>query len=484
MRRFLTVLALVVVIWPAATFNPRSGLSAQQRTRNVVLSVGQNEATFLILADIHFNPLADDLDPRVFAQLNSRPVQDWQAIFQSVANDRISRDGEDANYALFVSALNAAKSSGRKYDYVLVMGDYLTHNFPQKYALYRPDGKGYENFAVKTMVFVSRMIQQAFPTLPVYGAFGNNDSTTGDYSPPGEVLLRTLAKEWKVIGADREASKDFLAGGYYALPHPTVPNAEFIVLDSTFFSSRYDTPSIAKGDRGAVELDWLAAKLKEAARNRTTAILIMHIPPGIDAYDSSKSGECGKPSLFWKRPYLDSFLTIIDSHESALRDSYAGHLHTDDFRIFTDAARTPFLEMHIAPSISRDHHNKPAFEIGVYDKSSGALQDYEVISLKNMPSVSGEAPQTEWTPAYDFRQESGNQTYGPQTMQTLTDIVRSNDALRQRYMDFYKAQMSPGLPIGPVTMSNWRLYSCAQTEMTPENYESCACPAHAANPVP
>jgi len=466
-------------MWPAAIFNRIAGISAQQRIRDVSLSVGQNQGTFLMLADIHFDPFADDLDPRVFAQLSSRPAQDWQGIFQSSGEKSVAHDGEDANYPLLISALNAAKSSGRQYDYVLVMGDYLTHKFPQKYALYRPDGKGYENFVVKTAVFVSRMIQQAFPTLPIYGALGNNDSTTEDYGAPGDALLGALAKEWKIISTDREASKDFLAGGYYALPHPTVPNAELIVLDSTFVSIRYDTPSITKGDRGANELNWLEGKLKQAEEKRKTAILIMHIPPGIDVFESAKSGACGEPALFWKRPYLDSFLSIINSHESALRDSYAGHIHTDDFRVFADTGGSPFLQMHIAPSISRDHHNSPGFEIGVYDKSNGALVDYELIALKNTPDLLGGVAEPVWGAAYDFRQESGAQAYGPETLKTFSELIRSNDNLRQRYMNFYRARMSSGMPIN---MANWRLYSCAETEMTPDNYEQCACPAHERNP--
>jgi sphingomyelin phosphodiesterase acid-like 3 len=473
MKRFLAALILLAFLWPTRPFTPRGSLSAQQRHQEVTLSVEQNQGTFLMLSDIHFNPLADDIDPKVFARLNSRPARDWQAIFQAAQKTPIARDGEDANYALLVSALDAAKSSGQKYDYILVMGDFLTHKFSQQYAVYRPDGNGYEDFATKTMVFVSQMIQQAFPSVPIYNAFGNNDSTTGDYMAPGSALLGTLAKEWKTVAADRDAVRDFLSGGYYEVRHPTAPNSEFIILNSTFFSRHYDMPSIAQGDRGRNELDWLDSKLKKAEEQHKSAVLIMHIPPGMDVFESAKSGACDNPTIFWKRPYLDSFLRIINSHLSALRDSYAGHTHTDDFRIFSDAGGSPFLQMHIVASISRDHHNNPAFEIGVYDKTSGALVDYEVVALKNAPGAAGEAAQPSWKPAYDFRQESA-QEYGPATLQALSDIIRSNDSLRRRYMDFYKAEMSAG---APVNNANWRFYSCGETEMTPENYQGCACPA-------
>lgn len=479
MRRFVVALILITFAWPAAIVHRNTNLSAQQRTREVSLSVGQNQGTFLILTDIHFDPFADDLDPKIFAQLNSRPVRDWQAIFRSAVSRNVSKDGQDANYALFVSALNAAKTSGQRYDYVLVMGDYLTHNFPQKYAAYRPGGKGYEAFAIKTMVFVSQMIQQTFPMTPVYGVLGNNDSTTGDYAAPGDALLGALSKDWKIIAADRGASKSFAVGGYYALPHPIVRNSEIIVLNSTFFSSRYDTPSIAKGNQGAVELNWLEATLRNVEEQHKTAVLLMHIPPGIDAFESAKSGACSKSALFWKRGYLDSFVKTIQGHESALRDGYAGHLHAEDFRLLTNADGNPSLQIHIAPSVSRDHHNKPAFEVGVYDKESGNLVDYEVITLKSVSDAPGEAPQIDWQPTYDFRQESGGETYSPATLQTLSEILRANEGLRRRYLDFYKSQIAPGAPIN---MGNWRYYSCSETEISPEDYEKCACPAREANP--
>jgi sphingomyelin phosphodiesterase acid-like 3 len=472
MRQLLTAVVFLGLIWPATVTQESTSLAASQRNQNGSLSVGQNEGTFLILSDLHFDPFAD-LDPKTFGRLNSRPVQDWPAIFKSSDAQKISADGMDSNYTLLVSALDAAKGSRLQYDYVLVMGDYLTHNFPQKYRAYRPDGKGYQEFVIKTFAFVSQMIQGAFPSIPVYSALGNNDSLIGDYSPPGDALLAALAKEWKTIARDREISRTFRAGGYYAVPHPTVRSSEFIILNTAFLSQRYDTPSIINGDQGAAELDWLDSQLTQLSAKQQTAVLIMHIPPGIDGFASSRAGNCSKPTLFWKRPYLDSFLAIIKRHENILRDAYAGHLHTDDVRIFTDASGRPFLQLHIAPSISRDHRNNPEFEIGAYDKNSGALLDYELASLKDKSNTPGETAQPQWGFAYDFQQESGT-PYSPQALMTLSDIIRSSAVLRKRFVDLYAAQASGG---APVNAGNWRFYSCAETEMTPEDFNSCACSA-------
>ena len=470
----------LILMSPLAIATNHTAFAAQQRAREVSLSVGKNEGTFLMLSDIHFDPFSG-LNPRTFAQLKSHPVKDWQSIFQSAENQVVSSDGKDTNYSLLASAIDAAKNSGWQCDYVLMMGDYLAHNFSQQYRTYQPGGAGYQEFAVKTLVFVNRMIQQGFPHIPVYGALGNNDSTTDDYAAPGGALLEALDKEWKVISTNKKASKDFLAGGYYTIPHPTVPNSEFVVLNTAFLSERFVHPSSAsEKDQALIQLKWLDLKLNQLTAEHKTATLIMHIPPGIDAFESSKPGECSMPTPLWKRPYLDSFLTIIGNHEDILRDSFAGHTHVDDFRVFTSATGDPFMQMHIAPSISREHHNNPAFEIGVYDKSNGALLDYAVTSLRNALNVSGEAAGPTWRLAYDFRQESRSQSYGPETLNFLAKVIRSNDVLRKRYMDFYKAQMSPS--VTPIDMANWRFYSCAETEMSDAAFEECACPRSEANP--
>ena len=118
----------------------------------------------------------------------------------------------DTNYALLAATADAVKSSATHYDYAIVTGDFLAHDFPQKYRAVRPDGGGYQEFAIKTIVFTSRMIQQAFPSVPVYQTLGNNDSVEADYAAPGRPLLEALAKEWKAVAANRNATRDFLAG--------------------------------------------------------------------------------------------------------------------------------------------------------------------------------------------------------------------------------------------------------------------------------
>lgn len=430
-----------------------------------------------MLSDIHFDPFFE-AKPSLIKKLASSPVEEWQSIFESSGNDAVSPDGSDCNYALLASALQAARDSGVQYDYILVTGDFLGHEFERKYRAYNPDGSGYQDFVIKTMLFVNRTIEQAFPGVSVYGTLGNNDSTGGDYAAPGKAIFAALAKEWKVIAVPPDAQRDFLDGGFYAVPHPTVPSQEFIVLDTSFWSNRYHRDASSNTpDQGAAEMNWLEAKLDQLRGMHKTAALIMHIPPGIDPYASSKLGGCDNPSLFWKQTYLDSFIKTIADHKDILRDSYAGHTHMDDFRVFADSTGQPYFQTHIVPSISRDHHNNPAFEIGVYEKTTGALIDYAVTYLKS-PSNAGTTEEPHWTPEYDFREASSFPSYSPASLETIAGLIRSSELIRKRFMDFYKPQIPLALS---ALLKDWRYYSCAQTEITPSTFRGCACPSPAAS---
>ena len=438
-------------------------------------SPGPNEGTFLLLSDIHLDPLTGT-DPHVVQQLLASPVERWQSIFQSSPDRQISPNGADSNYALLASALEAARRSGVHYDYIIITGDFLGHDLSAKYSRFTHSDAGYREFAIHTLVFVNRMAQQAFPGVPIFETLGNNDSTEGDYLDPGAPLLETLAKEWKVVAADPDATRDFLKGGYYAVPHPFVSNHEFIILNTAFWSNNYTGSSPGAVDPGFQELAWLKSELDRVQAAHKNATLLMHIPPGVDAYKSSQTDGCN-PTLFWKKPYQDSFLAILEAHASQIRDGYAGHTHVDDFivinTVINGTSGTPYFQIHITPSISRDHRNNPAFETGVYDKTSGALADYMATYLQSSSTAGDGSQGVAWVPEYDFRQLSHLPMYSPAALQTIALLIRSNDLIRQKFLDLYVSKASSS---GSAPIKDWLSYSCAQTEVSPDSFRGCACP--------
>jgi sphingomyelin phosphodiesterase acid-like 3 len=467
-RTFLMFLLLTSSFAIASSHRIDAQWSAGVRGSN--LPVGTDESAFLVLSDIHFDPFAN-ASPEMIDALITNPVEKWRAILEASEKPDISPDGADANYRLVQAALAAATQSGVKYDYVLVLGDFIAHRFPEKYRQFKSDGTGYEAFVIKTEAFVNRLIEQAFPDIPVYGVLGNNDSIVGDYSEAGAPLLKTLEKEWK-LEDHPGAVEDFLAGGYYAAPHPAVRDQELIVLYTTYWSYRFaSTGTAVPQDPGLVELNWLKSKLDAVQAAHKTAVLLMHIPPGVDAFASSNTEDCAKPILFWKAPYADTFVEILRKYKSVLRDSYAGHTHIDDFRVFGDSSGSAFFQTDIVPAISRDHHSPSGFQIGFYDKHSGALVDYAVSYMKGGAAANGTPA---WGRPYDFRAITGIPNYNPDALRTIVEITRSNDEVRKRFLSFV-GNLSPNSSSNMIA-SNWPLYSCAQTELTAIAFGKCACP--------
>ena len=471
--------------------------AADARAPNLLHPAGgaSNQGSLLMLADIHFDPFAD---PAIVPRLAAASVDQWPAIFQSslrlpssssppgaeaspgppspVSVAALAKGTRDSNYALLASALSAARSSGTSYDYVLVAGDYLTHDFRFKYRAQKLADQDFPDFALKTMVFVSRTIQSAFPKAPVFGVVGNGDSACGDYAePPRSALLATLAAEWNVVASRPDAARDFADGGYYAVPHPTVPNQELIVLNSTFWSSLYhagcsgaaDTPGDAPGD---IEMAWLKQRLQQAQLAGKTAVLAMHIPPGFDAFNSATQGDCAKPTALWKTKYTADFLDTIDKYKAILRGAYAGHLHRDDFRVFTGGAG-PFLPLQVLAPISPIYLNDPAFEVGRYDRHTGALADYSVIHLKNF-SPGGAAEPPDWAREYTFSSAYGLPAYSALNLASLAAAIRTKPMVRNEFLDFYAAHNTIS---SIVASKDWPYYACAQTQFRPEDYARCAC---------
>ena len=109
------------------------------------------------------------------------------------------------------------------------------------------------------MAFVNRTVQHAFPAIPLYEALGNNDTETDDYAAQGRSLLAALGRRnGRLLRLVQVPGKDFLLGGYYAVPHPTVPSQELIVLEHGLLVESISLAQFRSWFR--VELKWLASE--------------------------------------------------------------------------------------------------------------------------------------------------------------------------------------------------------------------------------
>jgi len=421
---------------------------------------------FLMLSDIHFDPFQDDA---VIGKLGAKLREGCH----TSGSTSFSRYGSDTNYPLLKSALeNAAAAASDHhfhYDYIIITGDYLAHQFDRRYQqCIGGSDEAYRRFASGTIVLVSDMIARAFPGVPVFAALGNNDSDRGDYEKPSESFFSSVGHSWETAWGDvaartrSEAEASFEKAGYYALPHPTVPGHELLVLNSNLWAAAHHPQACSETDSDPDgQFAWLSDTLDKVARTGGSASLIMHILPGIDAIRSAG----GQPVLLWNDRCTQKLMTQLNRYPGVIREIYAGHIHRDDFRVLEDIPGRALCAIHVVPSVSPVYFNNPALEIGWYSKSDGALWDYAALSL----NLSG--PKPTWETEYVFTQAYGYPRLTLNALEDLSRRIRSGNpasGVGKIYTSHYTAGVDMFL-----TPQNWLNYSCAQTEITIETFERC-----------
>ena len=463
--RIRTVRALAIAIGV--------GACATSEQADLPFAPGPDQGVFLILTDIHFDPFAD---PAIVDELVEADAAAWPAILES-GQQAFAQYGSDANYPLMMSALGKARQVLPRPDFVLYAGDYLVHGFETKFAPYDDGGpEAFADFAIKTMTFVSDRLQAAFPETPVYGTLGNDDAICGNYMiAPGQTFLATVGELWAEQSQHPEAFADFGVGGFYAVPHPTVPDRDLIVLNTVLWSMHYENRcNPAAGDPGAAQLAWLEWALYRTKLGGRSASLLFHIPPGIDGYASSHgAGTCrDNVTPLLKEAYEKPFLALLERYREILQIGYAGHTHMDDFRVVPTAAGEPVFLTHVTPAISPIYLNNPGFGVVLYDRKSGEVLDYATIYLTNLAGA-GRGETAAWAIEYTFSDAYGYTAYDPGTAAELAQSIRNDAAVRADYVTFYPVKTASTNP--PIDQENWLAYACAQTELTAEAFAACHC---------
>jgi sphingomyelin phosphodiesterase acid-like 3 len=435
---------------------------------------GAGQGVFLHVSDLHFNPFAD---PSIVRRLIAAPVEQWPAVFRASKNTAFWDKSQDTTFPLLTSMLEAAR--GPAYDYVLSTGDHLSHDFKDEFIKAGGTESEYAGFVIKTMRFVDRMLKQSFPGIPLIAALGNNDATCDDYMlAPNDPMLPVVGRGLPAVARHPAALRDYMIGGSYAVPHPKVPKHDIVVLSDVFLSRKYrDACGQTGTDPGSAELAWLEWTLYQARLAGKTVSLAMHIPPGIDAYSSSRTNTCPlKVASFWQDAYVRRFLALVARYKDQLRIAFAGHTHMDDFRAIADANGTPLLATRITPAVTPLFGNNPAFTVLLYSRTDASVADYATFYLSNLAKVGpGVAP--EWTLEYTFKGAYKAPGYDAASLAALAKSIRTDDAVRASFMRYYAVEGQSS-----INASNWNAYACAQTAITAEAFESCACPAAAPDP--
>jgi sphingomyelin phosphodiesterase acid-like 3 len=422
--------------------------------------IGAATGRALLISDIHLDPLAD---PVIVKRLIAASVPQWEAILESSQQKSFSPYGSDTNYRLFVSTLAAAAAQA-PFDYVIFTGDALRHNFSHAFLAVGGTSDQFPGFAAKTEAFVVQELQDRLK-VPVLAALGNNDSTCGDYQiPPGSPFLTATANQLTVLSASPEAKSTFQVGGFFSIAHPTVADQEIIVLNTIFWSRSYKSCTPNSGDPGEAEMEWLGWKLYNARLLHHGVMLVMHIPPGMDAYDSAH-GQCKIPVPFWQVKYSTEFSTLMSTYSDVVQLAFAGHIHMDDFRVV--ATDPPSLPLRITPSVSPIFKNDPAFSVMTYSRTTTSVSDITTFFL----ALSSQSPS--WSKEYQFSDAYGVTSFSAVNLSTITAAIRTGHGSARTTFEHNYAVSTPS----PIHGSNFSFYSCAQSYFTSAGYSDCVCGA-------
>ncbi len=419
---------------------------------------GSFQAQWLLVSDVHFTPFDD---PSLLPQLIAAPASDWHAIL-ATSQRPPSPYFSDSNYALFSSALRAMQATLPNPPVVIVAGDAMGHHFSEQFAQLAPSQSQavYKRFVDKTIAFLALEFEAVFPHSQFLIALGNNDGYCGNYmSTPASPFLAHMASAWEPLvnrnGRAPRFVRDFSKAGYYQASLPLGGSMPAIVMNSIFWSSLYENTCGKPGaDPGTTELNWLSRALAAAP---SPALLLTHIPPGIDEFASINNN--GATPLY-KETYTERLLRVLSRRSSNVRALVLGHIHHATFEI------VPVGNGHVGalgiPSISPNQGNNPAFVVALFSPSQPAIVDTTTYALP-LATMQG------WSELYAFNAAYGLEGYDASNLLTLQSALSADPAVRTTFFANYNSGSTTATP----DPSKWPWYWCGHTNLTPKSYSNC-----------
>jgi sphingomyelin phosphodiesterase acid-like 3 len=483
-RDSFALLAVLVLLAGTARSLPRLPRPRSPRPR-------PTSQQMLIASDLHFNPFAD---PTLAVDLAKAPVHKWEAILSRSSSAAYSPYGQDTNWWLLQSALDAMRKAESHPTLVMITGDLLAHGFPQKYAQAIPDTNRdhYRAFVSKTVSFIALELRKRYSKSQILLTPGNNDNDCGDYNiEAGGTFLSDTARTIRSLArAHGRFTEEWKSLGSYTLQPRHIHGLRIVSVNSVFFSNKYQSVSFAGGcapvqsDGPARTFSWLESTLSRAAQNREKVWIMLHIPPGIDAYStmvSYRSLSQAAPSAprdlcsqaivpMWKPFWTDLFDRLIAQYPTTITAIFAGHDHTDNFLVI-HAGQAGQQFVLIDPPVSPIYGQNPALRVVTF-AAGGALTDQTTWYLTNLDAARTTVPGT-WMPEYTFAAEWHSPRLDAASLNSIYDQIHSNPDAGQRWLTLLNVSST----YHPVPANGVRTLECAIAALDPATYKACYCPA-------
>ncbi len=430
----------------------------------------------LVASDIHFNPMAD---PSLVAQLIVAEPAQWEVILNKTTPS-FSPYGQDTNWWLLQSSLNEMHNTLPHPAVFLMLGDLLAHHFPATFQEITHDDnrEHYRAFVLKTVQFVSLQLRRRWPETQILITPGNDDDVCGDYTieAGGVFLSDTAATMRELAKGDEQVANAWKDLGSYSLSPVAFPGVKIISLNSVLFSEKYE-PQGFKNSCEEIQtaapsqaFAWLEQTVAAAQQANQKVWLMFHIPPGIDGYGSvhNHQGGCRTNTVpMWEPQWTVKVDSLLTQYAETVAASFAGHTHTDDFRVISDGSTSRAFVL-VNPPISPVYDQNPAFR--VFDVVGNEVADQTTYYLTNLGSAS-DKQHGRWKKEYTFSHEWKTKRLDPTSLGAIYDQIATDTAARARWLKLYNVSSSAA----KVKPGDVRGLYCAIEGLGAGAYGNCAC---------
>lgn len=324
----------------------------------VTVASASRQVTFL--SDIHYDPQYGTA--KAFSKCTTAASSVWGVT------------GCDASSQLTQRALDDV--SGQNTSFIFFGGDWQRHGY--SWSGLAPA----ELMSDLSNRFRNVTVDGSLGKVAFSGSIGNNDvvpdyyfawesAASGAAASEEQLGYRVQAMEAAGLLSTTEASV-FSMCGYYTHEMATL---NVIVLHTLLWAFRLlPTLSDTVSDP-CNQFMFLEAELKKVRAAGKRAVVLGHIPPGLNAYNVLLGGfNTPEDDLFWKPYYQKRYDDIIRAHKDLIAVQLFGHTHKFTLQVFPSNGA---LSM-IIPAISPIFANHPSYLVANFSGDDWMLQDVQM----------------------------------------------------------------------------------------------------------
>lgn len=401
-----------------------------------------SELKVLVLADFHYDSL---YKANGTLESHCRDSSETQNSLEGL----YGRYGCDTPFMLLSTMIRKVANMNIKPDLIIALGDFPAH--------FAPSVESQE----KMMEVVVDELREAFPNQLILPVIGNND-TFPNYCMPqtfnSEDLKRiTYHFNPLLLTQGEEIANSLSYSGYYEY---TRGNTSFIVLNTLLYSRNWKRVFLRKGipleeilevDDPLAQWTWLENTLEKHKKEGTKAILIGHIPPGVNDYDGRDS---------WTDAATSRFLRLVSEYHDSIGGMLFGHFHQNKLKLVKVESVNDILFGMTVPGISLGSDTDPGFT--VMNIKNGILKDYTIYHAE-IPKINNKFKELEIKKLYTFSELYGDEINTDTLTFILNKAKNSNDKLDSIF---------PGLKMIK-NKSNDKDLICALIIRNKDDYDQC-----------